>query len=558
MNRHVQRSAPAEPGADPRSAPAASAGAGGTPESAEAAGSAEGARPAESAGAGRKGRVTRRTLLKAGLIGVPSALAAGAGWAGWQWASADIDTAGKVAFTDRLHVPPLARSVRGPDGRRVFDLRAMPGRRRLRPGRPTATWGLNGPMLGPTLRAARGETVQINVRNDLPETTTIHWHGMHLPARMDGGPHQPIAPGATWSPHWTIDQPAATLWYHPHPHGRTARHVYRGLAGMFILDDPEAREAGLPSRYGVDDIPLIVQDVLLDEANRLVERRGPMNGVGVLGDRVLVNGVLHPYHEVTTERVRLRLLNGSGARTYRFGFTDGRSFAVVGSDGGLLPAPYETDRIQLSPGERAEIVVTFRPGQRAVLRSYPPDLGVDVWNARFSGGDDTLDIMEFRPAARLEPVPAPPARLAAAPALASPSAPVTRTFELAGFSINGRRMDMNRIDFGVVRNTTEVWEIVTIDNKPHNFHVHDVQFQVLSIDGAPPPPQLRGWKDTVYVPNQKPVRIALRFGEHTDPRTPYMFHCHLLYHEDQGLMGQFVVTEPGQAPQAPPSGHHHH
>src|SRR5690606_35134294 len=147
------------------------------------------------------------------------------------------------------------RSHRDADGRRVFDLRAAAGRHRFRPGRPTPTWGINGPHLAPTLRAVRGETVLVRFRNDLPETTTLHWHGMHLPAAMDGGPHQPVEPGTTWSPTWTIDQPAATLWYHPHPHGRTAAHVYRGLTGMFILDEPEPPQ--LPNRYGIDDIPVI-------------------------------------------------------------------------------------------------------------------------------------------------------------------------------------------------------------------------------------------------------------------------------------------------------------
>src|SRR5688572_28663265 len=170
------------------------------------------------------------------------------------WSSADLDTAGRVDFHNALAVPPLAESRIDRQGRRVFDLRAEEGRTDLGQDQPTSTWGFNGEHLGPTLRAKRGERVLVNVVNGLAEPTSVHWHGMHLPARMDGGPHQEVRPGATWSPTWTVDQPAATLWYHPHPHGQTARHVQRGLAGMFILDDAAA--VRLPTTYGVDDLPV--------------------------------------------------------------------------------------------------------------------------------------------------------------------------------------------------------------------------------------------------------------------------------------------------------------
>ncbi|WP_240800655.1 multicopper oxidase domain-containing protein [Streptomyces sp. ICN441] len=498
----------------------------------------------------------RRTVLKAALGGTGAVAAGTGGTLGWWWAAAGTDTAGAVEFDRRLPIPPPAKAHHDAGGRKVFHLRAAPGSHRLRPGRPTATWGVNGAYLGPTLRAARGETVRVHVRNGLREATSLHWHGMHLPARMDGGPHQPVEPGGTWSPTWTVDQPAATLWYHPHPHGGTARHVYRGLAGLFLLDDPEAEPTGpggasLPSRYGVDDIPVIVQDKHLDEDNQLVESHPLTSEVGVLGDVILVNGVTGPYLPAGTERVRLRLLNASNARIYRFGFADDRPFTLVGTDGGLLPAPHRTTRVQLSPAERAEIVVTLRPGQRAVLRSFPPDLGLNVWDRRFAGGDDTLDILEIRPNRTLEPSPRLPDELAAAPALADRDTPVDRRFALNGFAINGKSMDMRRIDFAATRGVTEIWEVTATDGAQHNFHVHDVQFQVLSVDGEPPPPELAGWKDTVHTRPGVPLRLAMRFDDHSDAAVPYMYHCHVLYHEDRGLMGQFVVVEPGQEPGGP-------
>ncbi|MBP5929089.1 multicopper oxidase family protein [Streptomyces scabiei] len=500
-------------------------------------------------------RVDRRRLLKLGLLGIPATAAVAGGGLTYLWAGADLDTAGKLSFTHRLAVPPLARGRRDGAGRRVFDLRIAPGRHRFRPGRPTETWGVNGAHLGPTLRAARGETVVLRVRNHLPEATTLHWHGMHLPAAMDGGPHQPVEPGHTWSPTWRIDQPAATLWYHPHPHGRTTRHLYRGVAGLFLVDDPTTGPDGLPHRYGVDDIPVIVQDKRFHADNRLDESGPTMSGAGPLGDTVSVNGTLTPYVDVTTERVRLRLLNASSTRVYRFGLTDDRPFALVATDGGLLAEPHRTDRVQLSPGERAEIVVAPAAGERLVLRSHPPRLGLDPWNRRFAGGDDTLDILQLRAARCLLPSPPLPGRLADLPRTDTSAVAATRTFTLFGNRINGREMDMNRIDFAVTRDTTEIWEITAVDGVPHNFHVHDVQFRILTIGGEPPPRSLRGWKDTVHTPPNTPVRLALSFRAPTDRRTPYMYHCHLLQHEDQGLMGQFVVVEPGDGPGAAHPGH---
>ncbi|WP_173056749.1 multicopper oxidase family protein [Phytohabitans houttuyneae] len=454
------------------------------------------------------------------------------------WTGADLDTTGKVDFRNALAVPPLAESRVDGEGRRVFDLRAQEGRTDLGQGRPTRTWGFNGDHLGPTLRAKRGERVLVNVVNGLAEPTSVHWHGMHLPARMDGGPHQEVRPGATWSPTWTVDQPAATLWYHPHPHGQTARHVQRGLAGMFILDDEPTRKLALPHDYGTDDIPVIVQD-------RSFDGDGQIEDGGGTGDTVLVNGTVAPYLDVRTERVRLRLLNASAARTYSFGLSDGRRFTLIGTDGGLLPAPHDMSRIRLSPGERAEIIVAFRPDERVTLRSYPADLDNPVTD-RFGGGRDTLDVLQLRTESNLAPSPAVPAALAPIERLDPGEAVKTREFTLSGRQINGKKMDMSRIDAVVTKDTTEVWEITKEDGTAHSFHVHDVQFQVLSVGGAPPPAELSGWKDTVLLAPNETVKIIARFADYADPDVPYMYHCHVLKHEDAGMMGQFVVVEPGQ------------
>lgn len=492
----------------------------------------------------------RRALLITGItLGVLTASGGVAFAAAWQ--SFAVDTTGAVDFTRPLAIPPLAES-RVVGGERVFTLDVQSGTPDPATGIDGDTAGVNGTHLAPTLRATRGETVRMEVTNSLDEATTLHWHGHHLPAEADGGPHQMVAPGETWTPSWEIDQPAATTWYHPHVHGTTADQVRRGVYGMFILDDPAAEPSshrtGLPSQYGVDDVPVMVQDVALDGAGDLTEPTNLIAPAGPLGDTLLVNGTVGPYLDVTTEKVRLRLLNASAARVYDFGFDDDRDFAMIASDGGLLPQAFTTDRIRLSPGERAEIVVDVTPGELPVLRSYRPDLGLSAITARVQGGADAFDVLQLRAAGSLDASPDLPADLAPAPDVDPAEAVRTRTFLLNTPEINGQVMDMGRIDEVVTVGDTEIWE-VTNAGGAHNFHVHDVQFRVVEVDGQAPGPELSGWKDTVYLGSGQTVSLAMRFEDYTDPNTPYMFHCHLLAHHDEGMMGQFVVVEPGQEPE---------
>jgi blue copper oxidase len=464
------------------------------------------------------------------------------------YSRADVNTVGDLSFEHELAIPPLLEP-REEDGRKIFDLTLQQGRTELLPGKPAETWGVNGAYLGPTLRADRGDRVELRVRNDLPETTTVHWHGMHLPAAADGGAHQPIEPGETWTPSWEIDQPAATLWYHPHPHGETADHVYRGVAGLFLLDDPKTSGIALPDDYGVDDIPLIIQDKRLHEDGRLDFSQGLISPTGRLGSTILVNGTPSPYVAIGDERVRFRLLNGSNARVYNLGFADDREFDLIATEGGLLETPQRMGRLQLSPGERAEIVAAFAPGERIVLRSFEPELGTNFWESRFTGGDDSFDLVEIRAAVPLARAPEVPDILAAHEHYHVEDATRTRSFELSGQSrINGRKMDMSRIDQVVRPGATEIWKVRNAAGTPHNFHVHGVSFAILDYADEEPPPHVRGLKDTVYVPPDEIVTLLVRFPDYPDPDNPYMFHCHMLQHEDRGMMGQFVLAEQGQEP----------
>lgn len=464
-----------------------------------------------------------------------------------------INTIGTIDFVNPLDIPPLAESTLNAAGERVFDLTAQAGTTEFTAGVATDTWGYNGSYLGPTLVAARGEHVRINVTNELDEVTTVHWHGMNLPAEMDGGPHQVVEPGAQWSPDFEIDQPAATLWYHPHPVGTTEHQVEMGLAGLFLLQDEEEAALTLPRSYGVDDIPVVVQDRRFDASGQFTSNvRGY---IGAIGDELLVNGTLAPYFDVTTDVVRLRLVNGSAARIYDFGFSDRRSFDLIATDGGLLGTAAPMDGIRLSPGERAEVLVRLTPGETVNLQSTAPDLGTSAAAATRNAGDDTLDVMELRAADTLSSIGTPSTTLASIAPLQKADASVERSFTLNGYTINNRLMDMTRIDETVEAGATEIW---TVDNAmplPHNFHVHAVQFQVLRVGTEPPPAELAGWKDTIYLEPGVRYELIMQFPQYTDPNFPYMFHCHMLAHEDAGMMGQFVVVTPGEKAGSPPTAH---
>jgi FtsP/CotA-like multicopper oxidase with cupredoxin domain len=497
----------------------------------------------------RRSTFTRRALIAAGIVAGGAVVVSGGSALLFFNATEPISTVGEVAFDTPLAIPPLLVPDPGEDGVKRFEFTLQTGESGILPGRRTATWGVNGPHLGPTLRMRRGDSVAMTVRNELPEETTIHWHGMHLPARMDGGPHQAIAPGETWEPEWEVDQPAATLWYHPHPHGKTAEHVYRGVAGLIIVDDDETDAQGLPREYGVDDIPLIVQDRNFDDDGQLdfdtgglLDTFGGSPAFGIFGDTILVNGTKGPVFEATRRLTRFRILNGSNTRFYNLGFPDDRTFRLVATDNGLVPGErVELTRLRLGPGERAEIVVEMRAGDDIVLRSFEVDLDGQERQLR---GNDTFDILRVH-AGTLEDAADLPETLPGEGAPEPPNDATVRDIVLEGHNrINGEKMDMARIDEVVPADALEVWEVSSSSN-PHTFHIHGATFHVLAVEGDAPPPTLRGPKDTVYVNDGHAVTLAVRFRDFVDAEMPYMYHCHLLRHEDNGMMGQFVVVEPG-------------
>ncbi len=342
----------------------------------------------------------------------------------------------------------------------------------------------------------------------------MHWHGLRPPPDMDGGPMTPIEPGHTRTSTWRIDQPAGTSWYHPHPHGETRRQVGMGIAGMFLVEDAHG-QVGLPKAYGTDDIPRIMQARDVDGASE--------------DEPVVVNGTYHGVLSVTTEHVRLRLLNASAVRTMSVGFGDGRAFRLVGTDADLLARPVELNRVALSPGERADVVVTFRRGDAPALLETNDE-------------DGRSGLVLLRPADAVRASPPLPGVLNHITRLAREDAVAGREFEMRGQSINRRSFDMDRVDFTVKPGSVERWTITHPGGGRHNFHVHGAHFQIAAIDGAPPPPELSGWKDTIDVPPDQSAELLVKFADHDDPSTTLMYHCHNLAHEDDGMMGQFLLT----------------
>lgn len=449
-----------------------------------------------------------------------------------------------------LVIPPqLEPSLE--NGEKVFNLTVQPGEAEILLGKRTHTWGYNGSFLGPTIRAHTGDRVRLNITNHLGETTTVHWHGMELPAAMDGGPHQVIQPGKSWQPYWTITNEASTLWYHPHTMGRTGEQVYQGLAGFFIIDDENTDALSLPREYGVDDIPLVIQDKLFDSNGQFVfPREHQAITAGLLGDTILVNGTYAPYLEVPAKLVRFRLLNGSAARRYNFGFSDNRALQQIATDGGLLEAPVERTRLLLAPGERAEILVDLSNATEPImLMSYSFADGENaVQNAiqeQLTGGTDEgqqFKILELRPRMGTFAVENISSVLNTIERFDEQDAVKTRRFVLEAFTINGKRMDHERIDEIVGTGEAEIWELTNNSPIYHPFHIHGVQFQILDRNGIEPPAYEQGWKDTVIVTPQETVRLIMQFPDYSDPNLPYMYHCHILTHEDMGMMGQFVVV----------------
>jgi len=439
-----------------------------------------------------------------------------------------------LVFSNKLIIPP---ELSGTDigGRKQFNLDIQEGSSRFLDNIDTSTWGINGSYLGPTIRLTNGDSVDLKFTNNLKEDTTIHGHGMHVPAIMDGGVHQVIAAnGGTWTSSYTVNQHACTNWYHPHLMGKTADHVIKGLAGLIIIDDVDSDALDLPKRYGIDDIPLIVQD-------RRFNNDGSFNYSptmqekmqGWKGDVMMTNGVISPYIDVENKQIRFRILNASNARIYKFAFKSGKSFTQIATDNAFLEAPVSLTELTLSPAERAEIVVDFTNS-----------LGT---NDIFYNINDSSELLKININTSATATTVVPSNLITLANLNVADSVKTRVFTLSGgmgrLQINGKSMDKARIDERVPVNDIEIWDIQNNMGMNHNFHIHATHFQLIERNGSVlnVANNENGFKDTVLIPPNESVKFIVKMIDYTDAVVPYMYHCHILEHEDLGMMGQFIV-----------------
>lgn len=417
------------------------------------------------------------------------------------------------------------------------------------PGLSTTTFGVNGPYLGPTLLMQRGDTARLRVINELTQMTSMHWHCMHVPGDMDGGPQREVLPGEHWDVKYRVENPAGTYWYHPHPHMLTASQATKGAAGMIIVRDAEEAALVLPRTYGVDDFPVVIQD-----------RRFLANGnmpTAPYGDSVLVNGTPRAYLECPAQVVRLRLLNGANARIFALGFEDGQAMHVIAGDGGLLNAPVSTDRLWLSNGERYEVLLDLSgmEGDSLLLKSFGSELPQAVpgannmlWESSWLNGID-FPVLRIRVTApTVEPVTTVPGTLVPVQPPSEALSVRTRTKALTGngmvgmgmFMIDGQMFDLDVINDTMQLGSVEIWDIPNNSNMAHPMHIHGLSFFVLERNGVPPPVWEQGAKDVVLVDAGETVRLIMRF-DHPTNGSPFMYHCHNLLHEDNMMMLQFIV-----------------
>jgi len=430
----------------------------------------------------------------------------------------------------------------------------------------TNTMGANGSLLGPTLILQKDSFVNITVANQLTDTTTIHWHGLHVAPINDGGPHSVILPGTTWNPSFTILDKAGTYWYHPHLHMHTDEHVSKGIAGMILVRDAEEATLGLPMNYGVDEFPIVMQTKGFDAAGQ-IEIHTEMD------TSVMVNGTINPVVDFPAQIVRLRVLNGSSQRIFELGFSGNKPFSVIGTDGGLLTAPVSLTRYRMGPGQRVDILIdlTSNMGQNIQLMSYASELPNGIYGAGQPGlpafatipnytsnplNGANFQILDINVVAQTaSPVLTIPSSLATYSPLLEGTENTTRnlTFTSASggpdivgpFLINGANFDMSVINETIPLDNIEVWTLTNQTPIAHPFHIHDIQFFILDINGTPPPLEMQGLNDVVIVPaGQGTVRFIAQFNDFADDSIPFMYHCHMLTHEDMGMMGQFIVSEP--------------
>jgi FtsP/CotA-like multicopper oxidase with cupredoxin domain len=400
------------------------------------------------------------------------------------------------------------------------------------PGGPTMMWTYGGQVPGPLIRARAGDRVVVHFTNALPEETTIHWHGLRIPAAMDGMPdlsQPPIQPGGGFDYDFVVPD-ASTFWYHPHVDA--AIQEGNGLYGPFIVDDP-AEPAGLG-----DEVVMVLSDLAVNDDGSL---QPPDSGgdLGTLfgreGNLLLVNGKVKPTLKARPGlRQRWRFINAAKSRYFQIAL-DGYSFTRIGGDGGLLSAPVGVANPVIAPGERMDLLVTpdGPPGSRLVVKWIAFDRG---YGSTFDRPPQDLFVVSLQ-GSPVETPPLPPVARTIEPLVPSgaPEIDLALTYQNAPFAlgINGVAYKDSE-PIMVYVGDTQVWTVRNTFEFAHPFHMHGFFFQVIS------PPGPLEWKDTVNVPVDGTVQFVVRYD---DRPGMWMFHCHILDHAEAGMMGTMMVME---------------
>lgn len=441
----------------------------------------------------------------------------------------------KLSIDDNVPAKPLAvPSVLKPDKQTDtdvwFTIESKEGQSDILPGHTTTTWGYNADLLGQTMVVKRGQHVHVKLKNSLKVLTTYHWHGMEVPGPItDGGCHAPVYPGEEKEIEFTVDQPAALTWLHAHPCPSTASQVWMGLAmGVVVTDDNEAK-LPIPKTYGVDEFPVILQDRTYHEDNQL-DYRADYDPMGVFGKTPLINGVVRPYVDVTTQKVRLLFLGGSNRREWRLHFDNDLVMTQIAGDDSFLPHPVKMTKLLVTPGERLQVVVDFKDYKDGdVVNLYTDDFKLIEFRIhKFEKDDSVIPDTLFEPE-----IPE-----------VDESLPVRKVTMDQHNMMNGKQFAMQRIDMKQKVGQAEYWDVTNTNSKEHGmlhpFHIHGTHFTVVSRDGEKPFPNEYGYKDTIPVRPGETVRLRVEFPK----KGVFMYHCHIIEHEDAGMMAQIEVYDP--------------
>lgn len=437
-----------------------------------------------------------------------------------------------------LPLPALSKlgNLRGHTGVFTAELVAGVHEVELVAGVRTTVWAYNGQLPGPLIEVFEGDTVEIRLVNQLAQATTIHWHGMPVPPDQDGNPQDAVPAEAERIYRFTLPKGSAgTYWYHPHPHGDTPEQVYRGLAGLFIVRSKSDPLAAFPEQH------LVISDLKLTADGQIPDNTAEDWMNGREGQFVLINGTREPQITILG-RQRLRLWNACSARYLRLAIP-GLSMMLVGTDGGLLEKPQVLQEILLVPGQRIELIVDGNAQTQALLKAlvYDRNKMGNVPEER----ERTLATLMLRAG----PAPEIPKtlRIIADTGKASRTKKVEFSETMAmengqhtmNFLVNGKSYDMERIDLVSKRGEVELWEIFNNSHMDHPFHLHGTQFVVLErkLNGKVERSKFKALHDTI---NLRPYEKAL-IKTRQDDRGIRMFHCHILEHEGQGMMGQLKI-----------------